>query len=99
MRRFLAPEVVQTSNMDCGPASLKCLLEELYKKMKDKPVTVDLDNLWRQLGVAHKDGTATFDDRAPLAPIREAISTGKAGKALTAQSPVDRLMTSFTARQ
>src|SRR6266853_575711 len=25
--RWLAPEVVQTSNMDCGPASLKCLLE------------------------------------------------------------------------
>lgn len=27
MRNFFAPEVVQTSNMDCGPASLKCLLE------------------------------------------------------------------------
>src|SRR5215467_7212677 len=26
-RRFLAPEVIQTSAMDCGPASLKCLLE------------------------------------------------------------------------
>jgi ABC-type bacteriocin/lantibiotic exporter with double-glycine peptidase domain len=26
-RRFLIPEVVQTSAMDCGPASLKCLLE------------------------------------------------------------------------
>ena len=26
-RRFLAPEVVQTSAMDCGPASLKCVLE------------------------------------------------------------------------
>ena len=26
-RRILAPEVVQTSAMDCGPASLKCLLE------------------------------------------------------------------------
>lgn len=25
--KFLAPEVVQTSGMDCGPASLKCLLE------------------------------------------------------------------------
>jgi ATP-binding cassette subfamily B protein len=25
--RFLAPEVVQTSTMDCGPAPLKCLLE------------------------------------------------------------------------
>ncbi len=26
-RRFLAREVIQTSGMDCGPASLKCLLE------------------------------------------------------------------------
>ncbi len=26
-RRWLVPEVVQTSAMDCGPASLKCLLE------------------------------------------------------------------------
>ncbi len=26
-RRFLAPEVIQTSEMDCGPAALKCLLE------------------------------------------------------------------------
>ncbi len=26
-RRVLAPEVVQTSAMDCGPAALKCLLE------------------------------------------------------------------------
>jgi len=26
-RRFFVPEVVQTSGMDCGPATLKCLLE------------------------------------------------------------------------
>ena len=26
-RRWFAPEVVQTSSMDCGPAALKCLLE------------------------------------------------------------------------
>ena len=26
-RRLVVPEVVQTSAMDCGPASLKCLLE------------------------------------------------------------------------
>lgn len=29
-RRFLIPEVVQTSAMDCGPAALKCLLEGFY---------------------------------------------------------------------
>jgi ABC-type bacteriocin/lantibiotic exporter with double-glycine peptidase domain len=27
LTRFFAPEVVQTSTLDCGPASLKCLLE------------------------------------------------------------------------
>jgi ABC-type bacteriocin/lantibiotic exporter with double-glycine peptidase domain len=27
LRYFLAPEVIQTSAMDCGPAALKCLLE------------------------------------------------------------------------
>src|SRR5881409_623022 len=26
-RRFFAPEVIQTSATDCGPAALKCLLE------------------------------------------------------------------------
>ncbi len=26
-RRLFVPEVVQTSSMDCGPASLKCMLE------------------------------------------------------------------------
>src|SRR5258705_5087500 len=26
-RHFFAPEVIQTSAMDCGPAALKCLLE------------------------------------------------------------------------
>ena len=27
MKRLLVPEVVQISAMDCGPASLKCLLQ------------------------------------------------------------------------
>ncbi|MBU0505649.1 ATP-binding cassette domain-containing protein [bacterium] len=29
-RKFFIPEVVQTSAMDCGPATLKCLLEGYY---------------------------------------------------------------------
>jgi ATP-binding cassette subfamily B protein len=29
-RRLLAPEVIQSSGMDCGPASLKCLLDGHY---------------------------------------------------------------------
>jgi ABC-type bacteriocin/lantibiotic exporter with double-glycine peptidase domain len=30
-RRWLVPEVVQTSAMDCGPAALKCLLEGFHR--------------------------------------------------------------------
>jgi ATP-binding cassette subfamily B protein len=26
-RRLFAPEVIQSSDMDCGPAALKCLLD------------------------------------------------------------------------
>ncbi|APR85661.1 Lipid A export ATP-binding/permease protein MsbA [Minicystis rosea] len=29
-RRFFAPEVIQTSAMDCGPAALKCLLDGFF---------------------------------------------------------------------
>ena len=68
------------------------VLEELYAKMKDHPVSVDLDKLWQQLGVEHKDGTASFDERAPLAPIRDAISTGKPGTSIKAKLSLDSLM-------
>ena len=30
-RRWLVPEVVQTSTVDCGPAALKCLLEGFHR--------------------------------------------------------------------
>jgi|SRR5271168_2268638 len=49
------------------------VLVPLYNKMKENPSPVDLDELWKQLGVIEGDHTATFQDSAPLAPIREAI--------------------------
>ncbi len=49
------------------------VLSELYKKMKSAPVPVDLDALWKELGVKRPDGKTEFDDTAPLAPIRKAI--------------------------
>jgi hypothetical protein len=51
------------------------VLAELYDQMKDRPVHVDLDQLWRELGVALEDRVVTFDDSAPLASIRRAITT------------------------
>jgi len=51
-------------------------LEELYAKMATEPFPVDLDALFRKLGVTLQGDTVAFDDGAPLAAVRRAI-TGK----------------------
>jgi hypothetical protein len=53
------------------------VLEELYAKMGSTPGEVDLDVLFRRLGVALRGSAVELDDRAPLAPIRRAISGGR----------------------
>ena len=53
------------------------VLENLYEKMKDSPYDVDLDALWKELGVARNGTTVVFDDRAPLAATRKAITYGQ----------------------
>jgi predicted metalloprotease with PDZ domain len=50
------------------------VLGKLYEKMKAEPVTVDLQRLWQQLGVKQEAGRIYFDDSAPLAKIRRAIT-------------------------
>jgi predicted metalloprotease with PDZ domain len=45
------------------------VLEDLYAGWKHKPVTVDLDHLWSELGVQEGPHGITFDDNAPLANI------------------------------
>jgi hypothetical protein len=50
------------------------VLEELYASMKDKPVGPDLPALWKKLGVALVDGKVVYDDKAPDAAIRKAIT-------------------------
>ncbi len=50
------------------------VLEELYRRMKDAPVTPDLDALWRGLGVEVRQGTLQLDEQAPRAAMRRAIS-------------------------
>jgi hypothetical protein len=42
--------------------------------MKATPVTVDLDGLWKKLGVKQVNGQVVFDDNAPLAAVRRAIT-------------------------
>ncbi|HEY3859031.1 MAG TPA: hypothetical protein VGM47_05400 [Gammaproteobacteria bacterium] len=50
------------------------VLEDLYAQMKDKPVQVDLPALWKKLGVSLQDGKVVYDDKAPDAAIRKAIT-------------------------
>src|SRR5580658_2144985 len=49
------------------------VLVELYSQMASKPVSVDLLDLWKQLGVVRGDHGVTFDNRAALASIRAGI--------------------------
>lgn len=50
------------------------VLRDLYKEMRDKPAPVDLGLLWKKLGVSMKDGAVAFNDSAPEADIRKAIT-------------------------
>jgi hypothetical protein len=50
------------------------VLEELYQRSRATPMPTDLDALWRELGVPADPKTQPFDDKAPLAPIRIAIT-------------------------
>jgi hypothetical protein len=50
------------------------VLYDLYSQIRAKPLKPDLDLLWTLLGVPSDPKTEPFDDRAPLAPIRIAIT-------------------------
>ncbi|MDB6136994.1 MAG: hypothetical protein JWO94_66 [Verrucomicrobiaceae bacterium] len=50
------------------------VLHDLYMKMRATSVQTDLEGLWRQLGIEHHDNHISFNDTAPLAAIRKAIT-------------------------
>lgn len=52
------------------------VLIPLYERMRDKPVAVDLGNIWKQLGLERHASSASFNNQAPLAAIRVAIAAG-----------------------
>jgi hypothetical protein len=52
-------------------------LTKLREAWGSKPVTPDLDALWRDLGVRVRDGGIEFDDTAPLAAIRVAMTKAR----------------------
>jgi hypothetical protein len=51
------------------------VLTGLYERNKSSPQITDLDSLWRELGVPDDPATQSFNDQAPLAAIRIAITT------------------------
>jgi hypothetical protein len=52
------------------------VLHELYGRMGDKPMSVDLEALFKRLGVHSRGDRVIFDDAAPLASVRRGIMGG-----------------------
>ena len=50
------------------------VLENLYNQMKATAVHTDLPALWRRLGVEANGDKVIYDDKAPLAAVRRAIT-------------------------
>lgn len=58
------------------------VLEDLYSRMSDAPVKVDLEGIWKKLGVIRTADGIRLDDTAPEAGIRLAITrTPPSGRA------------------
>jgi predicted metalloprotease with PDZ domain len=52
------------------------VLRDLYAEMCSSPHPVDLEALYDALGVRVSQGQVTFDDKAPLANVRRALTRG-----------------------
>jgi hypothetical protein len=50
------------------------VLQDLYREVKSTAMTPDLELLWTRLGVPKDPKSSAFDDHAPLAAIRIAIT-------------------------
>ncbi len=49
------------------------VLTRLHAAQGERPAAVDLDALFRRLGVARAGGRVVYDDEAPLAAVRRAL--------------------------
>jgi hypothetical protein len=59
------------------------VLEEQYDRMANAPVTIDLDGLWKKLGIVRTETGVRFDNSAPEAAIRAAITQTPASGRIT----------------
>ncbi len=56
-------------------ATQTTVLKDLHNELGPKPGAVDLEALWKRLGVKYNKGAITFDNAAPGAGIRTAITS------------------------
>jgi hypothetical protein len=77
--------VLKTGDEAVGSA----VLEDLYARMKDAPLTPDLMGLWHKLGVEPDGSSVRLSDNAPMAGIRQSIMQPRAttGAAPAVTSP------------
>ena len=64
--------VLQTGDTAAGVP----VLTELYAKMGQAAMPIDLHGMFQRLGVSIRDGRITYDDGAALAAVRRGITTG-----------------------
>jgi hypothetical protein len=57
------------------------VLQNLYRDVRTTAVTPDLDLLWKRLGVPNDPASDAFDDHAPLAAIRIALTARPSARA------------------
>jgi hypothetical protein len=91
LRAILATGNMETSSpleplLDIGDRATGVpVLAELYGRMKDQPAPVDLDALWRELGV-QIDGRARASTTAPRSPP-PAVRSPRLGRSLRGEPP------------
>jgi hypothetical protein len=68
------------------------VLRKLHARLGASADNVDLEALWARLGVRARRGSVTFDDGAPLAGIRRALTADSAAAVERRVSHVERLL-------
>lgn len=69
-QRWNVEQVITAGDLATGVP----VLRELYARMGPAPEAVDLEAVWRRLGVTARGGTITLDDTAELAAVRRAMT-------------------------
>ena len=73
------------------------VMAALYKTMGPRPHSPDLKRIWRDLGMRQERGRIVFDDTAPLAAMRRAITDRPSAPLLVAAPRVVRVSSSRAA--